>query len=444
MTGTARSIARNLGWLLASRGVLAVLSLAYLAIATRTLGVANFGRFSLIVGASQTLATLVGFQTWQIIVQYGTGHVRSGNRPALAAVLRAAAMLDAGSAAVGLALGAVILLLWHDDLGISATLMRATLLYTAAQLLAIRSTPIGILRMRDRFSSAALADSVLPVVRLVGGTAAALLHPTVQAFLAAWGAAEVLTAAFYWSALYATGDLALLARRGPGLGRLAADNPGIVRFAFTSNAVSSLGLSSKQIPLLLTGATVGTAGAGAFRLASQLAQSLTKVSQLLTRAAFPEIVRAVGSKGLAGLGDLMRRSFLISTSVATLAFAVIVLGGRPMLGLMGPGFRDSYPILLWLAAAGCVDLMTVGFEPLLMAAHRATLTALIRLLGTASLFAVALGLAPRVGATGIAAAVLANSLVVAVLLGFTLFRLIRADRLRTGAEAVVPPSADPE
>ena len=53
--GPMRAIARNLGWMLASRGVLAVLSLVYLAIVTRTLGVAGFGRFALITGASQAL-----------------------------------------------------------------------------------------------------------------------------------------------------------------------------------------------------------------------------------------------------------------------------------------------------------------------------------------------------------------------------------------------------
>src|SRR3546814_2806880 len=50
-----RAAARNLGWLLASRGVLAVLSLVYLGVATRTLGAADFGRFALITGASQAI-----------------------------------------------------------------------------------------------------------------------------------------------------------------------------------------------------------------------------------------------------------------------------------------------------------------------------------------------------------------------------------------------------
>ncbi len=55
--GGVRAVLANLGWLLASRGVLAVLSLLYLGIATRTLGLADFGRFALVTGAAQALAT---------------------------------------------------------------------------------------------------------------------------------------------------------------------------------------------------------------------------------------------------------------------------------------------------------------------------------------------------------------------------------------------------
>ena len=53
--GIFRAAARNLGWLLASRSVLAILSLFYLGFATRALGVVDFGRFALITGAAQLL-----------------------------------------------------------------------------------------------------------------------------------------------------------------------------------------------------------------------------------------------------------------------------------------------------------------------------------------------------------------------------------------------------
>src|SRR3546814_13122105 len=85
-----RAAARNLGWLLAGRGVLAVLSLVYLGVATRTLGAAAFGRFALITGASQAIALPVGFQTLQIVVPFGVVHLNSRDDVVLPAFLHIA------------------------------------------------------------------------------------------------------------------------------------------------------------------------------------------------------------------------------------------------------------------------------------------------------------------------------------------------------------------
>jgi len=414
--GTA-AIARNLGWMLASRGVLALLSLFYLAIATRTLGLADFGRFALISGAAQTLAILVGFQTWQIIVRYGTDPLRTGDQASLARLLLGCGLLDACSAAVGALISVVILAVWRDALGLNPDQARAALVFAIVQLLSIRSTPLGILRLRDRFSLAAIADSVTPVTRLVGGAAAALLLPTVTGFLIAWGAAEILTATAYWAFVARSGDLALMAR-ARGWGRLVQDHPGIVRFALGTNANSTLGLSTKQIPVLLVGGSVGAAAAGAFRLALQVAQALTKLSQLLARAAFPEMVRAVSAGNSHHVGRLVLRSFLLASLAALVVFLIVLVVGQPLLVLMGgPEFRAAYPMLLWLAAAGSIDLVTAGFEPLLMAVDRIGITFVARLAGMGALLGISFALVDRWQVTGTAIAVLGNSLTVAILLG---------------------------
>ena len=431
MSGSTRAIARNLGWMLASRGVLAVLSLVYLAIVTRTLGLANFGRFSLIIGASQTLAVLVGFQTWQIIVRYGVDHLRTADRGKLARLLQACALLDTGSAVVGTVLAVAVIALWGHALGVTPVHARAAVLFTAVQLLSIRSTPLGILRMRDRFSLAALADSVTPLVRLFGAAAAAVLMPTITGFLLAWGLAEVLTAAAYWGLLARTGDLPLLTRRVPDLRGVIRDHPGIIRFALGTNANSTLGLSSKQIPLLLVGGTAGPASAGAFRLALQLAQALTKLAQLIARAAFPEFVRAVGAGGMQHIGRLILRSCGLATVVAAIVFLVVVAAGRPALILMGGReFARAYPALIWLGAAGCIDLVTAGFEPLLMAADRTGRAFIARLFGTAGLLAISFWLSASLGAVGVAIGVLGNSIIVAVLLAVATVLLLRTGATR--------------
>src|SRR3546814_7767311 len=90
-------------------------------------------------------------------------------------MLGAGVGLDVLSAGVGIGLAILILAVWGGDFGITPDLMRATLLFAVVQLITIRSTPLGILRLRDRFSLSALADSMTPLVRFVGaGLALAL------------------------------------------------------------------------------------------------------------------------------------------------------------------------------------------------------------------------------------------------------------------------------
>lgn len=422
LQGAMGAVARNLGWLLASRGVVAVLSLFYIGFATRGLGVKDFGRFALVSGASQALATLVAFQTWQIIVRYGVEAQDQGDEARLGRLFRACAALDMASALVGTALAFVILLLWGEELGIGHTLLRATMIFTAVQMLTIRSTPTGILRLRDRFSSAALADSVTPVMRFVGAAAVMWFHPTVQGFLFAWGLAELATAITYWTLVVRDGDWRLFAARGWWDWRtVAAENPGFARFAVSVNATSTLSLSSKQVPLLVIGAFVGTSSAGIFRLTAQLAQALAKLSLMLSRAAFAEMVKMVERDSIF---RMIRRMAIGSTLGSIVIMIVVVAFGRWALETIGgPGFGVGYPVLIVLSAAGCVELIIVGLETVMTANGSAHDVFVARAVSVAIVAGVAIALIPGWGSMGMASAMLVGSIAAGLLL---LLRLKRA------------------
>lgn len=423
--GAMSAVWRNLGWLLASRGVLAVLSLFYLGIITRSLGVSGFGRFALIVGAAQAIAVLVAFQTWQVIVQFGMDAEQRGDDAALGRLLRGSVLLDVAGALVGSVLAAVILYSWSDALGISPTLRRAALIFAIVQVVTIRSTPVGILRLRDKFSHAALAESVLPVARFAGAWLVLLIHPTVQGFMVAWAVAEVLTAGTFWYLAARVGGWRLI-RQGRGVRRLAREHPGLLRFAFSTNASSTLSMSSKQLPLLLVGAVGGTAAAGAYRLAAQLAQALAKLSQLLARAAFPEAVRVVKDAAPAQLGRLLSRLFLASGAAAVVILLLVALLGKPVLNLVGGrDFRHAWPILLWLAAAGCLNLATVGVDTVMTAMRRAGTVFAIRAAGALVLVAAAFALTPLYGSMGVAMAVTVGAAAVAAMMAAAAVRLAR-------------------
>ena len=417
---------QNFGWMLASRGLAAVFSLIYLAIITRTLGVSGFGKFALITGAAQFLTQLLAFQTWQIIIQYGVGHIENGDETRLARLFRSAVVLDVVSAIVGITASAIILHFFAEALGMTPTLARATLIFNIIMLLSLRSTPLGIMRLRDRFDFAAAADSSTPTLRLIGALAVTFIHPKLQGFLIAWAVAELLTAVAHWYGVHKLGDLRLMLRKGQHLRQVFPDNPDLVRYSLTSNFSQTLFMSVKQIPLFLVGGLTGTAAAGAFRLASQLSRSLTTLSQMIAKAAFPEIVRAVRSQGASSLGSMILRSIRIAAGVGALVFVMVIFMGQTVLETVGgEEFGRAYVTLLWLSAAACVDLAIVAFEPSIMAAQRAHLLFVARLAATGVMIGGALLLEPVMGADGIAAAVLANSISQAILLGFIIFRMMR-------------------
>ena len=433
------AVIQNFGWMLASRGLAAVFSLIYLAIITRSLGVSGFGKFALITGAAQLLANLLTFQTWQIIVQYGVNHIENGDSPRLSRLFRSAVLLDAVSAVTGIIASAIILHFFAEALGMTPTLARATLIFNIIMLISLRSTPLGIMRLRDRFSLAAAADSATPTMRLIGAVIVWFIHPKLQGFLIAWAVAELLTAAAHWYGVYKIGDLKLMLRRGDKVREVLDDNPGILRYALTTNFSQSLGISAKQLPLFLVGGLTGTAAAGAFRLAAQLSRSLTILSQMIARAAFPEIVRAVRSHGVGGLSGVISRTVRIAFIVSAVVFVIAALFGRVVLETVGGSeFGTAYVSLLWLAGAACVELVVVTFEPSIMAAYRAHLAFYARLAATVVMVGGAFLLVPRMGADGVAAAVFANSVTQAVLLGWILSRLMRPGKNKPAPAVEAP------
>jgi O-antigen/teichoic acid export membrane protein len=214
--------------------------------------------------------------------------------------------------------------------------------------------------------------------------------------------------------------------QGRNVGKVLTDNPGILRYSLDTNFSQTLSMTAKQLPLFLVGGLTGAASAGAFRLAHQLARSLTILAQMIARSAFPEIVRAVRSNGVAGLAEMVARTIRVAFVVSAVVFAIVVLSGQEVLSLVGGAdFAQGYRSLLWLAGAACIELVVVTFEPSIVAARRAHFAFYARLVATAAMVGGAFLLVPALGAEGVAAAVLLNSLTQAVLLGLVLTRLIR-------------------
>ncbi|WP_454598598.1 lipopolysaccharide biosynthesis protein [Qipengyuania sp. SM2507] len=359
----------NIGWLLGGRGVNAVLSLVYLALATRTLGLDGFGYFALVVALGQTVTGLANFQTWQFVVRWGSGKDGPGEATGFAIAL------DMMSVALGAVLAAG--LVWSAQFWLPLTddLLWVAFGYCLVSLLSIRTTPLGLLRLRFAYGAATAAEAVQPVVRGLGAVLAVLVMPTVLGFVLAWAAAEVAVAATLWvvAGLRERIDLSRIS-----LTRIPRAHPGAWRFVWATNMSGSLNVGGKQVLILLVGAIGGEGFAGGFRVASQLGQALVQLAQTVSKAIYPELVHAADAAH-----DMARRMANIALIGGVLAVSVALLFGRQGLVLIaGPEFRVVYWAMVILAIAGAIELVGASLESLLVSAGRAGTAFVVRAVPT--------------------------------------------------------------
>lgn len=391
-----RRLWQNIGWLLGGRGINAGLSLVYLALATRTLGLDGFGFFAIIIALGQTVTGIANFQTWQFVVRWGAGEDGPGEATGFAIAL------DLLSVAMGTVLAGVLVFTAQFWLPLPDELLWVAFGYCIVSLLSIRTTPTGLLRLRFKYGTATAAEAVQPAIRAAGAGLAFAFMPTVAGFVLAWAAAEVAVAVALWFAAARNEriDLSRISLR-----EIPRDHPEAWRFVWSTNMTGSLNVGAKQVMILLVGAIGGEAFAGGFRVASQLGQALVQLAQTVSKAIYPELVHAKDAAH-----DIARRMANIALIAGVVAVLVALFAGRWGLeAIAGEDFGAFYWTMVILAVAGAIELVGASLESLLVSAGRAGTAFLVRAAPTLLAFALLEVAMDWNGAKGAAFTVLGSS-----------------------------------
>ncbi|MEO6061567.1 MAG: oligosaccharide flippase family protein, partial [Thermoflexales bacterium] len=240
--GQISGIIRNAGWILAGKGIGGLFGLVYLGLAARALGSAGLGEFVLILSFGQAVTNIAQFQTSEVLIRFGARHLRNGSGDQFARLILFSAALDALSAmaCIVIALGAVVVIGPMVKLAGEDQILAAA--FATSFIFSIRGTPVGILRLLDRFDVAALSEATLPAARLLAGALCYAFAPKVAWFLASWAAAELITTAVIWIAaiqqLLRREHLKRSSRR-LGLRNVVAENSGLWKFAWFMNLAST-------------------------------------------------------------------------------------------------------------------------------------------------------------------------------------------------------------
>jgi O-antigen/teichoic acid export membrane protein len=411
-----RRILRNAGLVLGGKLATALLNLAAFSIAMHSLGATQMGVLVLVHGFAQTASSLVKFQSWQAVLRYGSGNIEPARRPEFQAMLRFTAGLDLGSAVVGSLACAAAAWFFGPSFGWPPEIVPLAALYATSTAFLVTATPIGLLRLFDRFDLLARRDALGAGFRLAGAALAVALGAGLPGFLGAWYAATVLGGLVVIAAAWRETARRGLLRPDPSGRRLRATeaHPGIWGFAWSTNLMTTLSLGSSHVATLCVGWMLGPAEAALFSLARQIGEAALKPSRFLTPALYPELARLAAAQDRAALRRLLRRGLRLSAALALALLLILAALGEWLLRLVGGAEASgAYPVMLLLATAASIGFAGFALEPLLVSVERHGLALRLRTIATAAYLPLAL---MGLGLFGLAGAGLASVISALILL----------------------------
>lgn len=408
---------RNSSWLFSAKGVGAILSIFYLAILTRSLGVAGFGEFMVIVGAIQVLTAILKLQTWQAVVQFGVPYLLAGQQQAFRKLSAQNFWIEfIGGLAACLALW-LMLPYGAAEFGWSKPVEQAIMGYGVIVFLSVRSTPTGILRAQDRFGGNAFGDAIIPIVRFVGALVLFVTLPSMTGFLIVWGLSEFVSFVVMWWMVWQRQDWVHPLRDSDAIEVLPPSRQEFLAFLLFTNLAYLVSVIRERLVVVIVGFFVGPAAAGLFRLADQVANSLNRLAEVFARPLFAELSRLFAIGKSRESRALFWRSLKVSAISGGILFVGLLALGQNIIALIsGPEYLAAYPLLLLLGAATIISLAGLGLEPLLQAAGRARNALVARVLGLVALGLLLAVFLPTFGTIGAAWVMLISAILTTVIL----------------------------
>lgn len=345
-----------------------------LALMAHMLGPALLGLLAMVEAYGRFVDQVIRLETWQAVVRYGAAELEAGDEARFAELVGFGIALDIIGA---LAAGAIALLaipLVGDWIGWGAEARAMAGFYAIAVAFGISSTPVGVLRLFERFAVIAWIDPALAVLRLIAVALVWVLGGSIWELLAIAIAVPCLQrvglAAMAWRELRRRGY-----RVRPRFGALVRTRSfeGIWAFILSANGAVLVRKSTQELDILAVGAVAGPIGAGIYQLVRKFTLAAMKAGAMLQQVVFPDLARLWARRDLHGFATAIRHTELLTLGVGVAFVIGVIFAGDIAIRLIaGPEFEDaegplivqSVAALLFLAGSALRPaLMTMGLQP---------------------------------------------------------------------------------
>ncbi len=406
--GVFRTILRNAAYLASSNALSALLGLVALSCAGKGMSTQMFGVLVVIQAYAKGISDFIKFQTWQLVVKYGSPAVANKNIQQFRDVISFSFGLDIASGAIAVVAGMLLLPLLAHSLGLDRQSLWLAILYCTLIPSLAASTPTGILRAVDRFDLIAIQQAVRPLLRAAGSVISYLGDLGFAGFIITWYASNLIGGVLYW--WFAARELrrrnihhALRPRLFAPASRLA----GAWNFVWTTNFAHSIWSARNSCSTVLVGMVLGPAAAGLFKIATTFFDATGSPAKLMEKSFYPEVMRLDPRGSQPWLLGL--KSACLAGGIGVLVALLVMVVGKPVISsVFGEQYLQAYHLIEIMLGAIVVSMLGFPQESLLFMAGKQRVFLVAQTLSSASYIVLLIVLSHFFGVSGAAYAYLAG------------------------------------
>lgn len=361
-------MARNALHLVAGNGASVGFGIITLGIMAHYLGPAALGILATIEAYATLCDQILRLETWQGIVKFGASALEQKEDRRFATLVKLSTTIDLACVAIT---GTVALL----AIPVAASLMHwnqqtidMAQVYTIAIYFAVSSTPMGVLRLFNRFAQFAWLDPAIASVRLAASLGIVVAGGSIWDFLfLSIGLQVIQRLSLTFMALRILNQNGFRQFwRAPLRGALS-QFPGFWSFTLAANASVLLRKSTQQLDILVVGSVAGAAAAGIYQIVRKLTVALNTAGGMLQQVAFPDLARLWALRDVDQFYRVVRKVEGVTFAFGIAAMATLGIAGERIIAVMaGPAFAEAYVPLLTQSLASMLFLAGSTLRPALM------------------------------------------------------------------------------
>ena len=338
---------KNASVLFSGQSVAGLMGLISLSLAARALGTEKLGVFAIIQSYILIIDRLMNFQCWQAIIKFGADFLKQDKKEDFKSLVKFCTILDAATAAIGTFTAIVIIYILGRWKGWEQDTIYATIAFSFWILFNLRSTATGLLRLFNKFKLISATMVTAAFLKLILAVFAYIFSGNLLVFVVIWVIAGIAESAFLlfagWRQVYReTGDNFLKAKLS-----IVAKDKNIWKFVLSTNLNQSVRLASREFDVLITGAILGAAATGLYKIARQFAWVLVHLIEPISQVIYPELARLAAKKRFSDMKHAITRTAAITGGVSVLVWLGSILFGKWILGIAaGAEYRQAWGVMI--------------------------------------------------------------------------------------------------